>query len=93
MFGGALAMLVWRRTGCQVCPRRLKPRCLRCDPGATPRPLPPAAPPAAANCLKKRVCDEPSGPYPTFVTTKACTAAGKCTPKSVPVVQAYYASK
>lgn len=49
-----------------------------------------------ANCEKERVCDEPSGPYATFVDAEVCTpgkAKGECVAKKIPVVQAYWASK
>jgi hypothetical protein len=42
-------------------------------------------------------CDKPAGLFPTLVATKLCkrTADGSeaCTPKTIPVVQAFYASK
>lgn len=51
-----------------------------------------------ANCLKQRACDEPEGPFPTYVTAKSCAGQGaqeaaKCVTKVVPVVQAFFASK
>ncbi|KIY99167.1 Protein 5NUC [Monoraphidium neglectum] len=47
-------------------------------------------------CLKKRACDEPGGPYPTYVSSQKCSGVGAaktCTNKTIPVVQVYYASK
>ncbi|KAI8473348.1 MAG: Metallo-dependent phosphatase-like protein [Monoraphidium minutum] len=50
----------------------------------------------AADCVDKAACDKPSGTFPTYVKTQLCASAGgvkTCTPKQIPVVQAYYASK
>lgn len=47
----------------------------------------------AANCVDKRACDEPSGPFPTTVAAQICAAPTSCKEKPVQVVQAYYASK
>ncbi|KIY98255.1 hypothetical protein MNEG_9707 [Monoraphidium neglectum] len=52
----------------------------------------------AADCVSKGACDASAGLFPTIVKTKVCSNAttpgrARCTPKEVPVVQAYYASK
>lgn len=52
---------------------------------------------AAADCVVKGACDDPAGLFPTIVKAKVCKAgpsgAKTCTPKEIPVVQAYFASK